>query len=135
MKNMAMYYELTNVLTAMIDIAECDLIDIYNQFVDAEQAEGYDMRIYHMTDFNAVMKDFSPIQIAFYVQGNENFNVVHRLFNFDIDQKLSSFEWIEDDKCNLDIEELAEYICRTLNPLGNDIIAHIITKYSKKGVC
>lgn len=131
-----MYRKLIALLKAMAEIFPYDLISIHNKFVELEQKEGHDMRVYRMEEFNAIMGKLSPLDIASRVADSSNFNAKSEYFNFDVDGCLLSFDWLTSDRCNINFKELAAYICETLNPLSSDIVQHVIEEYhGKKGVC
>ena len=108
-KNIKFKEKLTMTKTEMIkdlleNMSESQLYTIANEYFD--KAEYYDDRIYDMEEFDEMMDDMLPSDIAtkiFYGDFRPNDNY----FKFDGYANLESFDYISDE---VDLEEIADYI-------------------------
>lgn len=126
---MTMYEKLTDTLKKMIDNAPCELVSLFNNYVNIWADSHYDFHIYYMEEFEDVFACKSPLQIAEWVYTSEDFNPNDDYFNFDTNNELLSFNWLGSKNCNIDIDDLADYIWKTHESLGSNTIQKILDEY------
>ena len=102
------------------------LFTIYNKYCEATNCT--DDYAYFMGDFNEIltMSDYSPTDIASAILSGSHFNLNDDYFYFDsLEGNLVSYTGDALDKV-LSPCDIAEYIARTGDALGNDEIAEIL---------
>ena len=124
-KNIKFKEKLTMTKTEMIkdlleNMSESQLYTIANEYFD--KTEYYDDRIYDMEEFDEMMDDMLPSDIAtkiFYGDFRPNDNY----FKFDGYDNLQSFDYISDE---VDLEEIADYIVDNDEDFDNSDIREIL---------
>ena len=101
------------------------LFTLYNKYCEANNCT--DDYAYFMVDFNEIltMSDYSPTDIASAILSGSHFNLNDDYFYFDQDGNLVSYTGDAVDKV-LSPCDIAKYIARTGDALGNDEIAEIL---------
>ena len=102
------------------NMSESQLYTIVNEYFD--KTEYYDDRIYDMEEFDEMMDDMLPSDIAikiFYGDFRPNDNY----FKFDGYDNLQSFDYISDE---VDLEEIADYIVDNDEDFDNSDIREIL---------
>ena len=101
------------------------LFTLYNKYCEATNCT--DDYAYFMVDFNEIltMSDYSPTDIASAILSGSHFNLNDDYFYFDQDGNLVSYTGDAVDKV-LSPCDIAKYIARTGDALGNDEIAEIL---------
>lgn len=101
------------------------LFTLYNKYCEATNCT--DDYAYFMVDFNEIltMSDYSPTDIASAILSGSHFNLNDDYFYFDQDGNLVSYTGDAVDKV-LSPCDIAKYIARTSDALGNDEIAEIL---------
>lgn len=99
------------------------LVQIHNAYCDA--TNNSDNCIYPMDDFDEIIGDVKPWEVAKMCFYGHEFNPNHEWFYFNGDGNLESLDYINDSS-PIYTEDIADYIDRDDNPLDDDEIAAIL---------
>lgn len=125
---MTLYEKITDALKKMIECTPDELISIFNAYINTDINSHHGSCVYYMSEFEYTFAQKSPLQIAEWVYTSD-FNPYDDYFNFDINNELFSFDWLGSKNCNIDIDDLADYICETRDSLESDAIQKILDEY------
>ena len=110
------------IVQVLEDVRERELVRIFNQYLDL--VNGFDDYIYHMDEFDEILSDYKPEEIArliFY----GNFNPNYDYFKFNGYGNLQSIpDYALGDF--IDIEYVADHIIEYNDSCGNDDIQEIL---------
>lgn len=123
---MMRYDQIKEVLENMDTV---DIITIHNEYCDA--TNNMDDYIYNMSDFDEIMGNMTPWEIAracFY--GNE-FCPAHDYFRFNGYANLESFDFAPEGNSGIYVSDIAKYIDENEDALGNDEIQEIFDEYEE----
>lgn len=100
--------------------------DIWNEY--AEATNNPDDRIYSMDEFDEIFSDTKPWEIARACFYSRRFNPSDSWFWFNGYGNVESADYISDhdDRCPIDLDEVAEYIVSNDDELFNDDIRAIL---------
>lgn len=102
-----------------------DLLTLHNEYCEANNC--MDDYVYFMDDFDEILSGYSPADVAGVVSGGDHFNPNDDYFYFNGYGKLESLpSAVFADGEVIFTGDIAEYIARTGDALGNDEIAEIL---------
>lgn len=101
-----------------------EIIEIHNEYCDASC--NMDDYIYHMSDFDDVMHGMTPWEIARCCFYGKEFCPANDYFRFNGYANLESFDYAPEGNSGIYISDIADYIERNNDALGNYEIEEIL---------
>lgn len=123
---MTRYEKIKSVLENM-DTAE--IIAIHNEYCDT--TNNMDEYIYEMSEFDEIMCNMSPWEIARACFYGHEFCPAHDYFRFNGYANLESFDFAPDGNSGIYISDIARYIDLENDALDNDEIQEILDEYEE----
>lgn len=115
---------------ALENLDSVSLVTIWNDFCDADNR--YDDHIYSMDEFDAIMSNMSPFEIARAAYYSGKFCPAHNYFWFNGYGNLESNDFPAVDDSPIYISEIAQYIDDNSDALGNDEIEEVLDSYTEE---
>ena len=111
------------ILETVNSMSTPDIVRLHNNYCYA--ANYFDDEVYLMEEFDEIMGDMKPWEVARAAYFGHDFNPARQYFTFNGYGNLESFDYWEDEHSNIDIEAIAEYIDSNEDALDNDDIQEI----------
>lgn len=115
------YEEIKN---AIMNMSDFDVISLHNVYCD--KIDGAECIIYSMDDFNEIMTNIEPWEIARACFYGKRFCPVDNYFYFDAYGNLESMDYVSCEEGPIYIDQIVKYIIDNSDCLGNMEIADIL---------
>lgn len=112
---------------ALEEMGTADIIAIHNAYCDS--SNNMDNYIYDMSEFEEIMSNMSPWEIACCCCNGHEFCPDHDYFRFNGYAHLESFDFAPGGNSGVYISDIAEYIDHTEDALNNSDIQDILDKF------
>lgn len=118
---MTRYEKIKEVLENM---GTAEIINIHNEYCSA--SNNMDDYIYDMDEFDEIMGNVTPWEVARACFYGHEFCPAHDYFRFNGYANLESFDFAQGDNSGIYISDIADYIERNEDSLNNDEIQEIL---------
>lgn len=122
---MTRFEAIENVLQEM---STQDIVAIHNSYCDS--SNNMDDWIYNMEEFDEIMSGVSPWEIARSCYFGEDFNPCCDYFRFNGYANLESFDFAPGGNSGIYTYDIAKYIDRNEESLGNDDIQNVLDEFN-----
>lgn len=124
---MTRYEKIKNALDEM---GTAEIIAIHNTYCDA--SNNMDDYIYDMSEFDEIMGNMTPWEIARACFYGHEFCPAHDYFRFNGYANLESFDFAPEGNSGIYTSDIADYIDRNEDALYNDEIQDILDEYEEE---
>lgn len=114
---------------ALDNMSTADIIAIHNEY--CYTASNMDDYVYSMSEFDEIMGNMAPWEIARACFYGHEFCPAHDYFRFNGYANLESFEFAPEGNSGIYTSDIADYIDRTEDALNNDEIQDILDEYEE----
>ncbi len=123
---MTRYEKIKEILESM---STADIIAIHDEYCNA--TNNIDNYIYNMGEFDEIMGNMTPWDIARACYYGHEFCPDHDYFRFNGNANLESFDFVPEGNSGIYISDIAEYIDRDEDALNNNEIQEVLDEYEE----